>query len=190
MAAAAQPDGSTARLVALLPRARRIAGGFVRRLPMSVRAEDVVAAATMGAWLAVLGRPELTGDAFRYYAHVRIRGAILDELRHQDWLPRSARSRDGPALWQGYLDELPQAQRRVALKTEPEQETDLLAHEASEALSRALASLPERERYIVVEVDLRERRQWDVGADLGISEPRVSQLRARALRRLRAALSG
>lgn len=69
----------------------RVARRIARRLPRDVSLDDLVGAGTVGL-LAALGRYDDTrADHFEYYAEVRIRGAILDELRAMDWLPRSVR---------------------------------------------------------------------------------------------------
>ena len=56
-------------------------------------------------------------------------------------------------------------------------------------LMQALASLPERERDIVVAHDLNGQGLRAIGQHLGVSETRVSQLRTRALKRLRVHLT-
>jgi len=43
-----------------------------------------------GLWDAIRRHPDRSGRELRVYVRVRIRGAILDELRAQDWLPRRA----------------------------------------------------------------------------------------------------
>lgn len=67
--------------------ARRIA----RRLPRDVDINDLVGAGTIGLIAALNRFDEARRDQFDFYAEVRIRGAILDELRTMDWLPRSVR---------------------------------------------------------------------------------------------------
>lgn len=76
-----------------LPLVWRVARQVARRLPASVGAEDLVGAGTLGL-IGALGRYEPARcDRFSAYAEFRIRGAILDQLRELDWLPRSLRSR-------------------------------------------------------------------------------------------------
>lgn len=73
------------------PLVRRLAGQMLARLPASVELDDLVQAGMMGL-LDALGRYEETqGVQFEAYATQRIRGAILDELRSNDWLPRGLR---------------------------------------------------------------------------------------------------
>src|SRR3546814_19385764 len=74
------------------PLVRRLALQLVARLPASVELDDLMQAGMMGL-LDAVRRYQQTADAqFETYAVTRIRGAMLDELRSQDWLPRSVRS--------------------------------------------------------------------------------------------------
>jgi DNA-directed RNA polymerase specialized sigma24 family protein len=73
------------------PLVRRIAHQLIARLPANVELDDMIQAGMMGLMDAV-SRFEVTqGTQFEVYAAQRIRGAMLDELRANDWLPRSAR---------------------------------------------------------------------------------------------------
>lgn len=73
------------------PLVRRIAHQMIARLPANVELDDMIQAGMMGLMDAV-SRFEVTqGTQFEVYAAQRIRGAMLDELRANDWLPRSAR---------------------------------------------------------------------------------------------------
>ena len=59
----------------------------------SVEYEELVSAGNIGLLSAVEAYDPSRGSAFSTYAVPRIRGAILDELRRSDWLPRSSRAR-------------------------------------------------------------------------------------------------
>jgi len=75
------------------PLVRRLALQLTARLPACVELDDLVQAGTVGLIEAVR-RYQVSPDAqFETYASLRIRGAMLDELRAQDWLPRSVRSK-------------------------------------------------------------------------------------------------
>jgi RNA polymerase sigma factor for flagellar operon FliA len=52
-------------------------------------------------------------------------------------------------------------------------------------LARAVDQLPTRERHIVSSHYFRGVKFKDLGAELGVSEPRISQLHSRAMQRLR-----
>jgi RNA polymerase sigma factor for flagellar operon FliA len=73
------------------PLVRRIAHQMVAKLPANVELDDMIQAGMMGLMDAVGRFEEAQGTQFEVYAASRIRGAMLDELRAGDWLPRSAR---------------------------------------------------------------------------------------------------
>ncbi len=73
------------------PLVRRLAHQLISKLPANVELDDMIQAGMMGLMDAVGRYEESQGVAFEAYAASRIRGAMLDELRAGDWLPRSAR---------------------------------------------------------------------------------------------------
>lgn len=73
------------------PLVKRIAHHMMVRLPSSVQVDDIIQAGMMGLLDAATRYDELRGAQFETYAAQRIRGAMLDELRGADWLPRSLR---------------------------------------------------------------------------------------------------
>jgi len=66
---------------------------FAIRLPRSVDRGDLQTAANFGLMSAIEGFDPSRGVRFESYAELRIRGALLDELRSEDWLPRPWRAR-------------------------------------------------------------------------------------------------
>ncbi|MGL5631370.1 MAG: RNA polymerase sigma factor FliA [Azovibrio sp.] len=73
------------------PLVKRIAHHLMARLPANVQLEDLVQNGMVGL-LDALGRyEEGFGAQFETYASQRIRGAMLDGLRDNDWLPRNVR---------------------------------------------------------------------------------------------------
>jgi RNA polymerase sigma factor FliA len=73
------------------PLVKRIAHHMMSRLPSSVAVDDIIQAGMIGLLDAAGRYDELRGAQFETYAAQRIRGAMLDELRQADWLPRSLR---------------------------------------------------------------------------------------------------
>ncbi|WP_424196022.1 RNA polymerase sigma factor FliA [Ampullimonas aquatilis] len=73
------------------PLVKRMAHHILARLPPSVQLDDLVQAGLIGLMDAVNRYEESQGAQFETYATQRIRGAILDELRANDWLPRGLR---------------------------------------------------------------------------------------------------
>ncbi|CAA9419555.1 MAG: hypothetical protein AVDCRST_MAG35-1892, partial [uncultured Quadrisphaera sp.] len=63
------------------------------RLPGHVHRDDLVSAGLAALAAAAVGFDASTGVPFARYATLRIRGALLDELRAMDWAPRGARTR-------------------------------------------------------------------------------------------------
>ena len=88
------PETREERLAKHLPMVRRIAGQMAAQLPASVDFSDLEQAGMIGLWDA-LDRGEMQSPAqFGSYAAIRIRGAIYDELRKLDWLPRRSRAKE------------------------------------------------------------------------------------------------
>ncbi|WP_318837945.1 RNA polymerase sigma factor FliA [Neiella holothuriorum] len=68
---------------------KRIAHHLKGRLPASVQVDDLIQAGMIGLLEALKNYDQSKGAAFETYAGIRIRGAMLDELRRGDWSPRS-----------------------------------------------------------------------------------------------------
>jgi len=71
------------------PLVKRIAYHLLNRLPPSVQADDLVQAGMIGLLEASKNYDPTQGASFDTYAGIRIRGAMLDEIRRSDWTPRS-----------------------------------------------------------------------------------------------------
>lgn len=71
------------------PMVKRIAHHLLGRLPDSVQLEDLVQAGMIGLLEAARQYDATQGASFQTYAGIRIRGAMLDEIRRLDWTPRS-----------------------------------------------------------------------------------------------------
>lgn len=82
------------RLVAhYSPLVRGVATRMVAGMPGSVESADLVQAGIFGLLDAIARYDAARGIRFETYAAQRIRGAMLDELRSQDWVPRTVRGR-------------------------------------------------------------------------------------------------
>ena len=66
---------------------------FAMRLPRSVDRGDLGTAANVGLMAAIESFDPERGVRFESYCELRVKGALLDELRNQDWLPRPFRQR-------------------------------------------------------------------------------------------------
>lgn len=78
-------------LAEFAPLVKRIANHMVAKLPPSVEVDDMIQVGMIGLMDALSRYEEAAGAQFETYAAQRIRGAMLDELRQMDWLPRGAR---------------------------------------------------------------------------------------------------
>ncbi len=72
---------------------RTLTSALERRLPPTVDRGDLETAANVGLMSAIEAFDPSRGVPFELYAEHRLRGALLDELRSQDWLPRPWRTR-------------------------------------------------------------------------------------------------
>lgn len=205
---------------------------LVRRVSREIELEDLVGAGTVGLVQALEGFDPARGLAFSTYAMPRIRGAMLDELRSRDWMPRSIRARsrlvaqvrndlqqslgrqpsseeiaqalqvDMPTFWK--WQEETDARRMLPIDqpghgedgalTLSESLADLLAGDPSDAMEEQerLAALREgfqqlstRDRLVLTLYYFEELNLRQIGEVLHVSESRISQIRTRALQRLR-----
>ncbi len=185
-------------VAALLPLVHQVVARFLKKLPANVLRDDLVAAGAFGLIDALRKGGDTRGPAFEWYARVRIRGAILDELRTQDWLTRRARNRVKAAAdnENGFrativgLDDLPPDLSALGL-ADHSRSPQKLTEESIEraAIAAVVNRLPDRERQIVTSYYFKQIPFKTIAQHLGVSEPRVSQLHARAMQLLKEALA-
>lgn len=217
------------------PMVTYLAARKVRELPSHCELDDL-ASAGLVALIEVVDRFDpAKGASFEQFAWTRVAGAIMDELRRQDWASRSVRhfgrriekAREAFFVKNGHApseDELAGALdisvddlRKQAEEldradlcslnapvrggdeaemleigdmiesrsygSEPELAT--LASERAAVVRDAIASLSERERAVLELVHVEELQGAEIGARLGVSESRVSQILASARQKLR-----
>jgi RNA polymerase sigma factor FliA len=184
-----------------IPLVHQVVRRLLRRLPSNVRRDDLFSAGLMGLYDSLRKNGGDQGPRFEWYARIRIRGAILDELRAQDWLPRRARwvvagRREAapgvtnlPSAVIGF-DDLSQGEQssQLADTTTLDSGAQIELRSDCHSLVAAIDQLPDRERTIVRLHYFEGVRFKEIGALLGVSEPRVSQLHARAISRLKATM--
>ena len=68
-----------------------LAERFAFKLPNHISTEELISAGTIGLFNALDNFDSRKGIKFKTYAAYRIKGAMLDELRRLDWVPRSIR---------------------------------------------------------------------------------------------------
>jgi len=214
------------------PLVKRIAHHLLGRLPDSVQLDDLIQAGMIGLIEAARKYDGGKGASFETYAGIRIRGAMLDEIRRGDWAPRSVhrnsrkiseaikevellKGRDaedqevadhlGMSVdeYHGHLKDSAGCRlfsfEEVLEKSEQGHEQIAGASPGpfpgieKEAFRRALAesikALPEREQLVLALYYDEELNLKEIGAILGISESRVSQIHSQAAHRLRSRLT-
>ena len=233
--AAGDTDARDALLRDNLSLVHHVARKLARSLADDADVDELVSAGTMGLMSAAESFDASRGLAFSTFAVPRIRGAMLDELRRQDHVPRSVRrktrsiaqareslmhalgrtpssveladalgvDRDTLFRWSADVESAVQlpldGHARVArderltradlLGDEAELVDDRLAREEEIAAVRdAMLELDDQERTVLALYYFEDLRSREIGELLGVSESRVSQVRARALAQLRAAL--
>jgi RNA polymerase sigma factor for flagellar operon FliA len=75
------------------PLIKYIAQKIAARLPANIELDDLISSGVIGLMDAIDKYDPTRDNKFKTYAEFRIRGAILDELRAQDWVPRSVREK-------------------------------------------------------------------------------------------------
>ncbi len=216
-----------------MPLVKRLAHHMKAKLPPSVEVDDLIQAGMIGLLDAISRYEETHGAQFETYAVLRIRGAMLDELRNSDWLPRSMRQnmRKIEAAMSSLQQKLghPPTESEVAklLKLSLADYQDMLGDggghqlvyyedfhdnegndsfldryavddadplrslldgDFRQAVIDAIDALPPREKILMGLYYEEEMNLKEIGAVMGVSESRVSQLHTQAVARLRAAL--
>ena len=216
-----------------MPLVKRLAHHMKAKLPPSVEVDDLVQAGMMGLLDAINRYEDNHGAQFETYAVLRIRGAMLDELRNSDWMPRS--TRQNMRKVETAMTELQQRLGRPPSESEVAQSLkmsladyqdllsdggghqlvyyedfrgddddgsfldryavddedplrSLLDTDFRQAVIDAIDKLPPREKMLMGLYYEEELNLKEIGAVMGVSESRVSQLHTQAVARLRAAL--
>jgi len=76
-----------------LPMVKRMAYRLSVRMPKRLETQDLISAGIIGLLQAMRDYDATRKNSFQTYAYIRIRGAMLDAMREQDWVPRSFRDR-------------------------------------------------------------------------------------------------
>ena len=75
------------------PMIKYVANRIAMRLPPHIELDDLISVGVLGLIDAIDKYDASRGAKFKTYAEFRVRGAILDELRSMDWVPRSVRQK-------------------------------------------------------------------------------------------------
>src|ERR1700678_2127327 len=87
------PKQKDALIMEYAPLIKFIAQKIAVRLPSNIELDDLISSGVIGLMDAIEKYDPTRDNKFKTYAEFRIRGAILDELRAQDWVPRSVRDK-------------------------------------------------------------------------------------------------
>ncbi len=203
------------------------------RLPDNICVEDLFNAGVIGLMDAVSKYDPSQSVSFENYAKIRIRGAMLDEIRSMDWVPRSLRQKSaelektcsaleqrlgrfpedeeiaeemGISLEEYHqlldslkgisfipedLNEYIQENREAAhLATGPNELFDQIHRaELQEALASCIETLTEKEKLVLSLYYFEELTMKEVGAVMGYTESRISQIHTKAILKLRTRLA-
>lgn len=215
-----------------LPLVKRVVHRLAGRLPSEVDTKEMLNSGIIGL-VDALEKFDASHDTnFTTYAQFRIRGAILDSFRAQDWAPRSLRHKTHKIekayhrleqkLGRSATDEEVAQELGIELKafhkllgdvggvvmlsfeelgfghgeerfygsdtmmsTEPDPLINILSSEKVHIVARALDRLPEKERLVISLYFYEELNLKEIGEILSVTESRASQIRSRALIRLK-----
>lgn len=84
-----EKDQRDQRIIEHISLVKRIAYHLVTRLPSNVQIDDLIQSGMIGLIEAAKNYDPSQGASFETYAGIRVRGAMLDDVRHADWSPRS-----------------------------------------------------------------------------------------------------
>ena len=174
------------------PLVKRTAQRIHAKLPREVELDDLVSAGTFGLMFAIDAFDMNRAVKFETYCATRIRGAILDELRSWDWVPRLARLRahklvDGTRELKLQLGRDPTSDELAKHLNVPMEELDRIARDGMVtrvmSLSRQVRggeSDEERDLFILqdhnIDLRLRSMEREDVKTVLSHGLSRAEQL--------------
>ncbi|AXV05068.1 RNA polymerase sigma factor for flagellar operon [Euzebya pacifica] len=199
------------------------------RIPRHVPREDLMSAGMLGLTQAAQAYDPSTGVPFDRFARLRIKGALLDELRSRDWASRSVRrnarrmqaARDTFVSREGRTASLDETAAEMGVEVDEARhmvddvhrgtvlnyqaltedgvddmlpapdatpEANILDRERRAILLDAIAVLPERQQAVINAYFFEERPMADIADEMGVTESRISQIRAEAFEMIRAAM--
>ncbi len=122
-------------IVSMLPLVKTVVGRIAISLPQHISQDDLLSAGLIGLMDAVRRYDPAKGSSLKSYVAMRVRGAVLDELRSMDWAPRSVhrQARDFRKIQQA----LEQRLGREASESELAEEM----HISIDELERVLANI-------------------------------------------------
>jgi len=206
---------------------KRIAYHLKSKLPEQVQIEDLIQSGMLGLIEAAKKFDSTQGASFETYAGIRIRGAMLDEIRKNDWTPRSVHRNTrmvsevikklenehgrqstsveiaeelGVSLDEYHNMLLDTCNHRVLsfedygindesiLENIPNHQPMIVdglhLQDMKNLVAESISQLPKRESLVMALYYDEELNLREIGAILGVSESRVSQIHAQAVARI------
>lgn len=207
-----------------------VAGRLSMYLGYNVEYDDLVGYGTFGLIDAIDKFDYTKGVKFETYASLRIRGAILDQIRKMDWIPRSIRQKqrkidqayqslelkygrtandeevareleitvDELENWQNqtkvtniisldeFMDQGAETKVEQNLTAEYDRPEKILEKaELKELLMKALETLTEKEKKVIILYYYEELTLKEISRVLEVTESRISQLHTKALQKMK-----
>ena len=180
------------------PLVKVVAGRLSMYLGYNVEYEDLVSYGIFGLIDAIDKFDYLKEVKFETYASLRIRGAILDQIRKMDWIPRTIRQKQKKieavikeveqSTGNEYMEQgsdISQDYRRHTSSHFEAPEERIEKEELAKVLGEALQLLTEKEQKVITLYYYEELTLKEISNILEVSESRVSQLHTRALKKMK-----
>ena len=222
-----QPKGDEL-VLAHLGLVKRVAIHLKARVPAFMELDELIQVGMLGLLEASKAYDPAKGVEFENFAHSRVRGAMLDEVRRLSFLPRSAvafnkehneglhvlgselgrnpteseiaefmgkdleefqRERGKARRFETYSLEVV-TEEVMGIADEASHQPDVMVEEAEfmDAVTAAIADLPEREQTVMQLYYVEELNLKEIGEVLGVSESRISQILSAVVKKLRGTL--
>jgi len=207
---------------------KRVALHLKARVPAYMELDELIQVGMIGLLEASRAFDPAKGVEFENFAHSRVRGAMLDEVRRLSFLPRSAvafnkshnetvralaselgrapsqseiadymgkdledfhKERGKARLFETYSMEVV-TEEVMGMADDPMNQPEAIVEEAEfmDAVTEAIAELPEREQLVMQLYYVEELNLKEIGEVLGVSESRVSQILSSVVKKLRVTL--
>lgn len=207
---------------------KRVALHLKARIPAFMELDELIQVGMIGLLEASRAYDPTKGIEFENFAHSRVRGAMLDEVRRLSFLPRSAvafnkehnttihalaaelgrsptqteiaeymgkdleefhKERGKAKRFETYSMEVV-TEEVMTIADDASQQPEVIVEEAQfmDAVTDAIAQLPEREQMVMQLYYVEELNLKEIGEILGVSESRVSQILSSVVKKLRGTL--